>query len=905
MPPLSWNEIKDRALHFSKKWEGETRERAESQTFWNDFFEIFGIDRRRVASFEEPVKNLDNNYSFIDLFWKGNLLIEHKSRGESLDKAYTQALDYFNGLKENELPRYVLVSDFNRFRLYDLDESIEHEFELKDLVKNAHLFGFIAGYLTKKIKDQDPVNIKAAVQMGKLHDKLKENGYSGHSLEVYLVRLLFCMFSDDTTIFEKDIFLEYIINKTSEDGKDLGMHLHALFEVLNTPPDERQTTLDLDLERFPFINGKLFKETLIIASFDREMRQILLDSCRLDWGKISPAIFGSLFQSVIDLERRRNLGAHYTSEKNILKVIKPLFLDSLWKKFDKIKTNPNKLREFHKNLGNLTFLDPACGCGNFLVITYRELRLLELKILKILLKEVDGDIQQVMDIKKASKLDVDSFFGIEIEEFPARVAEVSMWMMDHQMNMLLSNEFGLYFVRLPLKKSSKIVIDNALKVDWNSILPTNKFSYILGNPPFVGKQHQNSFQKADMKTIFKGVAGAGVLDYVTAWYIKAAEYIANSDIKVAFVSTNSISQGEQVSILWNQLYNEYSIKIHFAHRTFKWSNEARGVAGVFVVIIGFANYNIDNKLLYEYSSPNSNPHEIKVRNINPYLVEGDDIVIKKRQLPICNVPLISFGSMPNDGGNLLLNDTQKKELLESEPKAAKFIKPLISANEFINGEKRWCLWLVDAKPNELRTMPKVMERVNLVREGRIRSSREATRRLAEFPTIFGEIRQPDSQYILIPLHSSEYRKFIPMGFFNKEYIANNSCSVIANSGFYHFGILMSSMHMIWVNYVCGRLEGRYRYSNKIVYNNFPWPDNPSRINILKVKSKAQKVLEIRKEFSTSSLADLYDPLTMPPNLVKIHKELDNAVDKCYRDQKFSNGRERIEFLFELFEKYVK
>jgi hypothetical protein len=896
---LGWKEIKDRALSFSKKWEGETRERAESQSFWNDFFKVFGISRRRVASFEEPIRRLDDTYGFIDLFWKGTILIEQKSKNKSLDTAYTQALEYFDGLTENELPKYVLVSNFAHFRLYDLDDNTQHEFELKDLVNNVHLFGFIAGYQVKKIRDQDPVNIEAAYHMGKLHDKLKENGYSGHSLEVYLVRLLFCMFADNTGIFEKDIFLEYIENKTNEDGTDIGLYLNGLFEVLDKAENDRQLTLNEDLRHFPYINGRLFEERLDNASFDSEMRQILIDSCRLDWSKISPAIFGSLFQSVMDPEERRNLGAHYTSEVNILKLINPLFMDELWIEFKKIKKNPNKLNEFHEKLANLKFLDPACGCGNFLVITYRELRLLELEILKVLLTHTDGDKQQVMDISRASKIDVDAFYGIEVEEFPSRIAEVSMWMMDHQMNMKISDDFGFYYARLPLNKSANICIENALRKDWDSILSNDHFSYILGNPPFVGKQYQDSLQKEDMKLIFKDVKGAGVLDYVTAWYIKAAEYIENTDIKVAFVSTNSISQGEQVGILWNQLYNNYGIKIHFAHRTFKWINEARGNAGVYVVIIGFANYDIKEKLLYEYSSNISEAHEIKVKNINPYLVEGEDKVIIKRRKPICDVPRISFGSMPNDGGNLLLNDDEKNALLSIEPKVEKYIRPLISASTFINGNNRWCLWLVDASPNELRNMPEVMNRINLVQKVRTQSTRVTTQNLADTPALFGENRQPKTDFILIPLHSSEHRKYIPMSLLDKNNIANNSCSVVATDDIYYFGVLTSIMHMTWVNYVCGRIKGDFRYSNEIVYNNFPWPENPNRINIVRVKSKAQKVIEIRKEFSDSSLADLYDRLTMPSKLVKAHNDLDKAVDLCYGINSFENERKRIEFLFDL------
>ncbi|WJI09505.1 class I SAM-dependent DNA methyltransferase [Methanobacterium sp. CWC-01] len=903
--PLSWNEMKTRAVAFSKEWEHEERERAESQTFWNEFFNIFGISRRRVATFEKPVKKFDDKQGFIDLLWKGVILVEHKSRGESLDTAYTQAKDYFPGLKEKELPRYILVSDFANFRLYDLEDDKRTEFELKDLYLNVNLFDFIAGYQKRTFKEEDPVNIEAAELMGKLHDKLLEIGYEGHELELYLVRLLFCMFADDTSIFERNLFLDYIVIKTNEDGSDLAHHLSTLFHVLNTPENKRLTNLDESLNAFPYINGKLFEEVLSPASFDSSMRKILIDCCLLDWGKISPAIFGSLFQSVMDPEKRRNLGAHYTSEKNILKLIKPLFLDDLWHEFKKVKNNRRKLNEFHKKISNLKFFDPACGCGNFLVITYREIRILELEITRILLTDTEGFRQQLMNIENVLKVDVDSFYGIEVEEFPARIAEVSMWMMDHQMNMRVSEQFGIYFTRLPLQKGANITVGNALKLKWEKIVPKDHLTYMIGNPPYAGKQKQDESQKKDMKLIFKGIKGYGVLDYVTAWYIKAAQYIQKSDIKVAFVSTNSISQGEQVGILWNELFNEYGIKIHFAHRTFKWSNEAKNAAAVFVVIIGFATFDTNKKLIFEYNNPKSEAHEIKVNNINPYLIEGSDIVILKRKIPLCDVPKISFGSMPNDGGNLLLSDDEKNELLKKEPNAAKFVRPLISGREFINGISRWCLWLVDAKPNELKQMPEVSKRIKLVKEHRMKSRRKATQKLADFPTLFGEIRHPETDYLAIPLNSSGNRRFIPMGFLDKNNIANNSCSVIKGSSLYHFGVMMSTMHMTWVNYVGGRIKGDYRYSNEIIYNNFPWPDNSSKNKIQNVKVKADKVLTVRQQFSKDSLADLYDPLMMPPKLVKAHMELDRAVDLCYRKNPFVNDVNRMEFLLDLYQNYEK
>jgi len=897
---LSWNEIKDRALKFSNEWIDETRERAEKDSFWNDFFNIFGISRRRVATFEEPVKKLGAKQGFIDLFWKGTLLIEHKSKGKDLDKALEQAIDYFPGLKEHELPKYILVSDFERFKLFDLDDKTEHEFHLKDLYKNVKLFGFIAGYQKRTFKEEDPVNIKAAELMGKLHDQLKGFGYEGHPLEIYLVRLLFILFADDTGIFEKDIFKEFIAQKTNEDGSDLGALIAQFFQVLNTPKEKRLKNLDDHLNQFPYINGKLFEEPLPIAAFNSKMRNILLEASGLDWGKISPAIFGSLFQSVMNPEERRNLGAHYTSEKNILKLIKPLFLDELREEFEKTKSSTPKLREFQKKLSTLKFLDPACGSGNFLIITYRELRQLEIEILR----EIYKDGERVLDVSNIILIDVDQFIGIELDEFPARIAEVAMWLIDHQMNMKISEEFGQYFIRLPLKKAAKIINTNALRLDWHEVVPNIELSYILGNPPFIGKQLQTKEQKEDLKIIFNGVKGAGVLDYVTAWYMKAAQYIQETKIKVAYVSTNSISHGEQVGILWNELLNKYNINIHFAHKTFNWSNEAKNNAAVHVVIIGFANFSIKNKLIFEYLDINKEPDELKVKNINPYLIDAKDTVILKRRTNISNAPIISFGSMPNDGGNFLFTTEEKEDFLKLEPNAKPYFKQLLSAHEFLNGKERWCLWLENISPKELKSLKYIQERVLNVKELREKSNRETTKKLADFPTLFGENRQPKNKFILIPLNSSGNRKYIPFGFFSPNIIVNNTCSTIGNISLYDFGVLQSSMHMLWVKYVCGRIKSDYRYSNEIVYNNYPWPKDPSEKNIKRVEEKAQKILDIRLEFPKSSLADLYNPLTMPPKLVKAHQELDKAVDLCYRPQTFTNENARIKFLFDLYNEYI-
>ncbi|WWW11982.1 DNA methyltransferase [Arcobacter cryaerophilus gv. pseudocryaerophilus] len=881
---LSWNEIKNRAINFSKEWEKEQREHAESQSFWNDFFNIFGISRKRVASFEEPVKKLGEQRGRIDLFWKGTLLVEHKSRGKDLAKAYTQAMDYFPGLKEAELPKYILISDFETFKLYDLEEDKNYEFTLNELYKNVHLFGFIAGYTKHKVVAEDPINIQAAQMMGKLHDKLKDVGYDGHPLELFLVRLLFLGFAEDTSIFEKRAFLEFLENKTSEDGSDLGSKLTELFQVLNTPFEKRLKNLDESLATFPYVNGKLFEEFLPIPSFDSKMREILLECCYLDWSKISPAIFGSLFQSIMDKEHRRNLGAHYTSEANILKLIRPLFLDELYEKFEKVKKNKKQLAEFHKELSTLHFLDPACGSGNFLIIAYRELRILELEILKILYSE------NVLDISSIVWCDVDQFHGIEVEEFPAQIAQVAMWLIDHQMNMMISEHFGQYFVRLPLKKSANIVHANSLQISWEDVISKEKLTYILGNPPFIGERYQSTQQRLDLENLFNAKVK---LDYVTAWYLKASKYIQGTNIKVAFVSTNSIVQGEQVGILWKELFSNYGIKIHFAHQTFNWSNEAKSNAAVYVVIIGFASFDITNKKIFEYENINEEPFEKEAKNINPYLVDSNDFFIEKRSKPLCNVTKMQTGSRANDQGKLLFSEDEKNEFIQKEPLSEKYFRQVMGAKEFINSIPRFALWLEDVNPSELRQMKYVLQIIEDIKKFRDKT-----------PHLFGSIRNPKHNYLFIPQMSSQRREYIPIGFLNKSIIPLDPHFVIDKATLYDFGILTSKFHMVWVDYVCGRLKSDYRYSNSIVYNNYPFPKKVSEKQKKAVEEKAQNVLNIRSQFSDCSLADLYDPLSMPPNLKKAHQELDKAVDNCYGSKSFKNDKERIEFLFGLYEEYL-
>lgn len=922
--PLSWDEIRHRAIKFSNDWKDAAREAAEKQTFWNEFFDVFGVSRKAVASFEAPVRKLTGHDGFIDLFWKGNLIVEHKSLGGDLGKAQSQAFEYIQALfsegKHNEIPRYVVVSDFARIVLYDLEpEEQKHlplfadhrvqvaaDFPLAEFHKNIRPFAFIAGYRQQRLDPEDPANLQAAWIMADLHDALKAGNYTGHELRAFLVRILFCLFAEDTGIFPQPRQFElYLINHTADDGSDLGPKLARLFAVLNTPEQMRQTHLEADLAEFPYVNGDLFKETLTFADFNRDMRNALLGASRFRWEKISPAVFGSLFQEVMQAPERRQLGAHYTAEKNIMKVVRPLFLDELAAELQAIKTDKStrrgaRLDEFHDKLANLRFLDPACGCGNFLVITYRELRALELEVLKM--KHGAQKHFTLAEVSNLSRLDVDQMYGIEIEEFPARIAEVALWLVDHQANLDISVAFSEKFIRIPLRKSPHIHVGNALRMDWADVIAPDQCSYILGNPPFVGKAFQTPEQKADMEHVWGEGNGTGILDYVTSWYRRAAEYIQSQPTTVAFVSTNSISQGEQVSVMWGELIPRFGVKIHFAHRTFPWESEARGKAHVHVVIVGFGAFDRAGKRIVDYEHNGDHPTSSEVANISPYLIAGGDVVVTSRSAPLCDVPGIVFGSMPNDGGHLLLSDEERQELLAKDPEAKRFIRRIVGSDEFINGTKRWCLWLVGATPTELRKMPEVTKRVEGVREHRKGSTRKTTRDLAATPTLFGEIRQPSIRYVIIPSVSSENRPFIPIAFAPPSLIASNLVLMVPGATKFHFGVLTSAMHMSWTRHVCGRLKSDFRYSNKLVYNNFPWPQDVTDAQKAKVEEAAQGVLDARARFPEATLADLYDPVSMPPALVKAHTALDRAVDRCYRKEPFASDRARVEFLFALYEK---
>lgn len=909
---VSWNEARARAAQFAEEWKDAKYEKGETQTFYNELFELFGVKRRRVASFEEPIKKLGNKRGFIDLFWKGVLLVEQKSAGRDLKKAKEQALDYFPNLKDYELPRYILLSDFQSFELYDLDEGEEWRFSLADLPKNVEAFGFIIGIQKRTFKDQDPVNIKASELMGRLHDALKASGYNGPELERFLVRLLFCLFADDTGIFEpRDILISLLTNRTKEDGSDTGQWLHSLFEVLNTPPERRQKTLDEDLAQFPYVNGDLFAERLRTPSFDAGMRKLLIDACDFSWDAISPAIFGSLFQSVMHKEQRRAQGAHYTTEKNILKVIEPLFLDELREEFARLRARRDTRREkeleaFHERLGKLRFLDPACGCGNFLVIAYRELRAIEIEVLK----ELNPSGQLRTDALALSKIDVDQFYGIEIGEFPARIAEVALWMMDHIMNSRLSLAFGMVYVRIPLVRAPHIRNADALEFDWEELIPASECTYILGNPPFGGFHYRDAQRQKQMEVIARLGADGSRIDYVAAWFLKAAEYIQGANAKIGFVATNSITQGEQVAQIWPTLFQRYGIEITFAHRTFPWGSDARGKAHVHVVIVGLCPRHMEpkEKRLFTYPDPKLEPVESRHAALTAYLFDASAVsdahlVVRRVSRPINGLPRLCVGSKPVDDGHYIFTSAEKQLFLSAEPGALKFFHPFLGGKEYLHSIERWILYLGGASPSELASLPKVKERVTSVKKFRTNEGGNLSKSLAHTPTLFHVDVVPTEFFLAIPEATSERRNYVPIGWLEPPTIPSNQLIILPGASKEIFAVMTSRMHMSWLSYIGGRLKSDYRYSPGIVYNTFPYPSMSDKQRA-EIETLAERVLSARAGYPSSSLSDLYDPDLMPPELYRAHKALDAAVDKLYRAAPFVDDRERVEHLFGLYEKLI-
>ncbi len=755
---LSWNEVRARAAVFAEAWKDASYEKGETQSFYNDFFEVFGVRRRSVARYEEHVAKLDNSHGYIDLFWPGVLIVEQKSAGRDLKKAYGQAGAYFDALPEGDRPRYILVGDFQTFELHDLDERETVTFPLADLPAHVEAFGFILGVQRRTFRDQDPANIRAAELVGRLHDALDVAGYRGHDLERFLVRIVFCLFADDTGIFEpRDIFLDFIETRTGQDGADLGPWLAQLFQVLDTPVGERAATLDEDLGQFPHVNGALFDGPLRIPSFDSAMRATLLDAARFDWSNISPAIFGALFQSVMEPGERRAQGAHYTTEKNILKVIEPLFLDDLRAEFERLKARRDSRRRpellrFQERLGRLRLLDPACGCGNFLIVAYRELRQLETEVLQ----EVYSEGQLDALAQSLSVVDVNQFHGIEIGEFPARIAETALWMMDHIMNNRLSLALGLTFARIPLETSPHIVHGDALEFDWAELLPPGDCSFVLGNPPFVGAKYQTAEQRAQVRRIAALGKTGGTLDYVAAWFVRAGEYVRDSNARIGFVATNSITQGEQVAQLWPILFDRCRLEIAFAHRTFAWGSDAKGKAHVHVVILGLDRREVakPDKRLFSYPDRNGEPEESRHAALSPYLFDAGGLAnphltVREEGNPINGLRKLIIGSKPIDGGYYIFDAEERADFLDAEPEATSYMRPYVGAREYLRGGNRWILALHDASPEMLARLPGVRKRVAAVRDYRESRNSTPTRKLAETPTLYHVNVVPTAPFLVI------------------------------------------------------------------------------------------------------------------------------------------------------------
>jgi hypothetical protein len=923
---LNKTEILHRAHGFVKDYANARYEMGEAQNFIRGLCDVFGFSNKRLVSFEQRVQKLGGGRGRIDGFYPGKLLIEMKSRGENLEEAYKQATEYLPGLKDAELPDYILVSDFEHLHLYQHGTNnppLRHK--LNDFSQHIDDYLFLAGFEPQAQAEQIAVNESAARKIAQLHDAMRSGGYTGADLERYLVRLVFCLFAEDTGI-----------QHSREDGTDLDGALQNLFDTLNRPRAKRAKNLPPELQDFAYINGSVFDGQLAVCYFDSSARQILLDcSESFDWSQISPAIFGSLFQAVIHHDdegvtrkstKRRELGAHYTSETNILRVIGPLFLEALKAQFNAGRRSKSKLTALLHKLRSLTFLDPACGCGNFLVIAYREIRRLELDTMEALqdIERLSQIVTGTLDAKAFEfiQCDVHQCHGIEIEPSAAHIATVALWLTDHQENLRASRVLGGNFNRLPLDKKANIVCANALTTDWASVLPPELCDYVIGNPPFVGKKEQTPDQKACFQPVVEALHGSGVLDFVAAWYVKAARYVltngkASAHTRCAFVSTNSITQGEQVGVLWGWMLAQ-GIKIQFAHRTFQWSNDAKGVAAVHCVIIGFGTQELTGKTIYEYPDIKAGPVPLVAKNISPYLVDAPDVVLSKKSKPISLVAPISEGSALIDDGHFLLTQEEAASIVQQAPFAKKWIRKLLSGEDFINGRERLCLWLVDATPAELRAAPLVLERVARVRKFRAASNRTATQKLADLPAQFGETRQPGSHYLFVPKTSSENRQFVPIAFVPSEVLVNNTSLFVDQATPYLFGVMSSTMHNAWMRATCGRLESRYRYSANIVYNNYPWPKLPeppatadatrptpaqaaSQKKRAAIEAAAQAVLDARASFPEASLADLYDPLAMPPALSKAHQQLDKAVDAAYAYKGQPDDASRVAFLFGLYE----
>ncbi len=891
-----------------KKYAKITSEKQFAQTFWRDLFQqLCGVDDLLATGieFEYPVRSHESGtIKFIDVLWPGIVLVEHKSAGENLDKAEQQARDYLISLEAAKRPPVIILSDFANFRIIEVLAGKSVEFTLGDLPQNVGRFEAIigdAGVGASRVEVE--ADTRAANLMSELFVQFEKAGYTGHDVSVFLVRILFLLFGDDTTMWrrtERGLFSDAVKN-SPEDGTGLGAILQELFVTLNTPRETRPSTLADSISGFPYINGGIFGEQLPNFNFNKSMRSALIAATEYDWSTISPAIFGSLFQSVRDAETRREMGEHYTSETNILRCINDLFLNNFYRRMHEAWDSPQALKSLRMELGEYNYLDPACGSGNFLVVAYKRMRDIELRIIARL-QELDNKRTQLqLDGSLGLQVHLGQFHGIEIDEWSASIARVAMFLADHQANLALEQITGSAPNRFPLTESAVIVNSNALTTDWSEVCPMSDKTYIMGNPPFLGARLQSTEQKANTEIVWKGVRGVGELDFVSNWYKLAAEQVAKHGGRVALVSTNSIAQGVQPAIIWNELH-QLGMEIDFAHQSFKWSNDAKGVAAVHVVIIGFSrNTQKGNRKLWVYEDIKGAPSLRDVKRINPYLVEGPNILVTKRDKPLDeNTPRMDFGSMPNDGGQLSdISPEEAKEIRENDPIAAKYLRRIIGARELIHNIERYCLWLVGAEPSDIKRSKVLRSRVEAVRELRTASPRAATRKLASRPAEFGENRQPLTDYLAVPSVSSEDRRYVPIAWFSSDIITNNAVFVISDAPLSTFAFLCSLPFNIWNKSVSGRLESRVRISNTITYNNFPFPVLDSGLKE-KLNASAQSVLEARAKYPNSSLADLYESSSMPSELSKAHAKLDAEVLASYGLEVTSNNVEILERLFELY-----
>lgn len=891
------NEMRLAAKEFAAYWKDKGYEKGESQPFWLSLLrDVYGVEQpEKFITFEEQVK-LDHT-SFIDGHIAAtHVLIEQKGRGKDLRKAikqsdgslltpFQQAQRYSAVLPYSQRPRWIVTCNFEEFLVYDMEKpnGEPEQILLKDLEKEYYRLQFLTDTGDENIKREMEVSIQAGNLVGILYDEIlkqyidKTNPRSLQSLNMLCVRLVFCLYAEDAGIFGgHNKFHNYI---KSFSAKDMRKALIELFKILDTKPEDRDPYEEEMLASFPYVNGGLFAdENIEIPQMNDTIRDLLLRKASedFDWSAISPTIFGAVFESTLNPETRRSGGMHYTSIENIHKVIDPLFLDELREELHEIKeikvakTKENKLTQFRKKLGELTFFDPACGSGNFLTETYISLRRLENEALEA---TFDGQIS--LDFGNVIEVSIGQFYGIEINDFAVTVAKTALWIAESQMMKETENIIHMNLDFLPLKSYANIVEGNALRIDWETVVPKDKLNYIMGNPPFVGARLMSKEQKDDLLSVFGSKwKNAGNLDYVACWYKKACDYIQDTDIRTALVSTNSVSQGESVSNLWKPLF-EMGVHIDFAHRTFRWDSEASIKAHVHCVIIGFSFAStIKNKIIYDTD------RFVIVKNINGYLLDSDNIFVDSRSKPLCDIPQIGIGNKPIDGGNYLFTEEEMKEFIKKEPQSEKFFKPWIGSHEFINRYFRYCLWLGDCSPNELRKMPECLKRVQAVRDFRLSSTSAGTVKLAERPTRFHVENMPKGNYIVIPEVSSEKRRYVPMGFLTPNILSSNLVKVIPEATLYHFGILTSNVHMAWMRAVCGRLKSDYRYSKDIVYNNFPWP-TPTDEQKTKIEQTAQAILDARALYPDCSLADLYDELTMPVELRKAHQANDKAVMQAY------------------------